>query len=382
MFRFLIVLPAVALIVIALLDAFETIIQPRRVTRRIRFARFYYRAVWAICRQLAQAMKRGKGRESLLAAFGPLSLLGLFVGWVIILICAFGLLDWSLGVNLNGPDHGSSLWTYFYFSGTTFFTLGLGDVTPIGSVGRVLAVIESGLGFGFLAAVISYLPAMSQAYANRERTISLLDARAGSPPSATQLLVRLGRSANLDAADRFLQEWEQWSAELLESQLSFPVLGYYRSQHDNQSWLSTLTCILDTCSLLIANLDQKRSYQAQLTFAMARHAAVDLGLVMFVAPPTHLPERLNAQQKHDLYAALRDAGLTFESTPDADAKLDELRGLYEPFIVALADRLLFTVPRIIDEHPAADNWQRSGWMGRAPGIGQLPSAHDGAGHFG
>jgi hypothetical protein len=382
MLRLLAVLPAVAMIASALLDAFETIIQPRRVTRRVRFARFYYRATWGFFRHVALSMKPGKRREALLAAFGPMSLLGLFIGWVIILILGFGLLDWSLHLGLHGSANGSSLWTYLYFSGITFFTAGYGDVTPAGPFGRALAVTESGLGFGFLAAVISYLPAMSQAYSDRELTINLFDARAGSPPSAAELLVRLGHSGNLALADQFLQEWERWAGELLESQLSYPVLGYYRSQHDNQSWLSTLTCILDACSILIVHQDRKQTYQAQLTFAMARHAAVDLGLVLFVAPPSQIPIRLSDPQKQKLYAALRDAGIAFEATPDADVKLNELRGLYEPFIFALADRLLYSVPNIIDEQPNADNWQRSAWMSRSPGIGRLPSAHDGEEHFG
>src|SRR5262249_39624477 len=128
------------------------------------------------------------------------------------------------------PDN--TLGAYLYFSGTTFFTLGYGDVLPTSPLGRGLGVLEAGLGFGFLAVVISYLPVVYQACSRREITISLLDARAGSPPTAGELLRRLGAARELAAAGPLLAEWERWAAELLESHLSYPVLRYYRSQHD------------------------------------------------------------------------------------------------------------------------------------------------------
>ena len=201
-------------------------------------------------------------------------------------------LHWSLGTGLHGPGDRAGPGTCFYLSGTTFFTLGFGDVTPIEPLGRVLAVAEAGLGFGFLAVVISYLPILYQAFSGREVTISLLDARAGSPPTAAQLLIRLARGRNLAALGRFLEEWERWAAQVLESHLSFPMLGYYRSQHDNQSWLAALTVVLDAWALVLAGVKGADPYQAGLTFAMARHAVVDLAQVYQVPPPGPGPDRL------------------------------------------------------------------------------------------
>src|SRR5262249_5701683 len=154
--------------------------------------------------------------------------------------------------------------------------------------------VEAGLGYGFLAVSISYLPVLYQAFSRREATISLLDARAGSPPTAGELLRRLGAARNVTGLGPcpLLVEWERWACELLETHLSYPVLGYYRSQHDNQSWVAALTCILDTSALLIAGVDGADSYQARLTFAMARHAAVDLALVTQTAPVSPQPDRL------------------------------------------------------------------------------------------
>src|SRR5438034_10489195 len=115
-----------------------------------------------------------------------------------------------------------------------------------------------------------------------------------------------GRS--LASAGPLLAEWERWSAELLESHLSFPVLGYYRSQHENQSWVGALTTILDTSALLIAGVEGPDRYQARLTFAMARHVAVDLALV-FSTRPAPPPDRLPEAELVRLWESLRGAGL-------------------------------------------------------------------------
>jgi hypothetical protein len=379
--RIVLALASVLVIGLVLFDAFEAVVLPRRVTRPYRFTRLFYRAAWWLWRAIALRIAAGKWREAFLSRFGPLSLLALFTTWVALLIIGFGVLQWSLDTGLQTPDASDDLGTYLYLSGTTFFTLGYGDVTPIARVGRVLAVAEAGLGFGFLALVISYLPMLYQAFSRRELTISLLDARAGSPPSASQLLLRAARSGNFALVDPFLAEWERWAAELLESQLSYPVLSYYRSQHDNQSWLAALTTVLDTCALLMAGVKGTDPYQAQLTFAMARHAAVDLALVFQTPPVAPEPDRLSAADLERLRAELRQGGAVPRDGADVDARLTDLRGMYEPFVNALARHLLLALPALVPETVPADNWQRSAWMRRTPGIGSLPVG-DGEDHFG
>jgi hypothetical protein len=375
-------LAGLGLIFLMLVEAFEAIVQPRRVTHPYRYTRFFYRNTWTVWRAVALCLPPGRLREAFLSTFGPLSLLALFITWVIGLIVGFALLQWSLGTALHTtPEDQRDFGSYLYLSGTTFFTLGYGDVTPVGPLGRVLAVAESGLGFGFLALIIGYLPVLFQAFSRREVTISLLDARAGSPPSAAQFLLRLAQACNITAVDAFLAEWERWAAELLESHLSFPVLSYYRSQHDNQSWLAALTAVLDSCALIIAGVRDICPYQAELTFAMARHAAVDLALVFKTAPQAPDPDRLPDAQLLRLREVLREAGLPLREGAEVDAKLAELRGMYEPFVHALGRYFLFTLPPVVPEKPGVDNWQTSAWTRRTPGIGGLPVAGAGDDHF-
>jgi hypothetical protein len=336
-------------------------------------AKIFYRAAWTIWRGVATRLPVGKKRESFLGVFGPLSLLMLFVTWVAGLVLGFGLLHWSLHSAVHGP--GGGFLGYVYLSGCAFFTLGFAELVPGESMTRVLGVIEAGLGFGFLAVIISYLPVLYSAFSKRETAISLLDARAGSPPSAVEFLVRLARFGQLHIADQFFIEWELWSAELLESHLSFPVLSYYRSQHDNQSWLATLTMILDTCSLMMC-LDLRNSLRAQLAYAMARHAAVDLTLVLGAKPVAAevSDDRFPSETRTRVASAFREAGIETGGGSEMEARFRELREAYEPFVMALGNRFLFAIPAIAPKEPSADNWQRSSWMRKTPGIGNLSSS--------
>jgi hypothetical protein len=374
----LVALLSLALIAVVLADGFETMVLPRRVTRSFRTTRYYYRGAWTLWRACGLRLPAGRQREGFLSFFGPLSLLGLFALWITLLILGFGLLHWSLGTALTTPDGNINLRIYLYESGVTFFTLGYSDIMPAGPGGRFLAVLEAGMGLGFLAIIIGYLPVLYQAFSHREGTISLLDARAGSPPTAAQFLLRMAGGCSASAADPFLAEWERWAAELLESHLSFPVLCYYRSQHDNQNWVAALTAVLDICALLIVEGKGCSPHQAQLTFAMARHAAVDLGLVFHTPPQPPEPDRLPAERLARLRALLKEAGRPLPDGPEVDKKLAELRELYEPFVNALARFFVFNLPPILSDKPVVDNWQTSAWARRAPGIGRLPAADE---HF-
>jgi hypothetical protein len=369
-------LGCVVVIFLLLQDGFETMVLPRRVSRAYRWARFYYRHTWELWRFLSRFFPPGKRHDTFLSLFGPLSMLGLFATWALGLIAAFGALHWSLGTLVKAPGDDATLFTYLYFSGVTFFTLGYGDVFAVGWLGRMLSVVEAGTGFSFLAVIIGYVPVLYAAFSRREATISMLDARAGSPPTAAQLLLRYPRGHGVAAANIFLAEWERWAAEVLESHLSFPVLSFYRSQHDNQSWLAAMTMILDTCALLLSMVKGADIYQAQLTFAMARHAVVDIAQVFRTPPQPPEPDRLANGQCERLREVLSAAGLTVREGPDVLAKLADLRGMYEPFLIGLSHYFLLPLPPFVPEKPPVDNWQTSAWMQRTAGIGRLPGAED------
>src|SRR5713101_2488655 len=202
----------VAIFVIVLWDAFEAIILPRRVTRKFRLARVFYKLTWNTWKFATRLIAARKTREMMLSFFGPLSLLVLVGVWAVGLVLSFGLMQYGAGSAVTTAGAQSGFATDIYLSGTTFFTLGLGDVVPRTSLARALVVTEAGFGFGFLAAVIGYLPFIYGSFSKREVNISLLDSRAGTPPTAGELLRRHSYADGQDALRDVLKDWELWSA--------------------------------------------------------------------------------------------------------------------------------------------------------------------------
>ena len=378
--RFIVGLGSVLLILAVFVDAFEAVLLPRRVSHGYRFLKLFYRVSWRSWRVVVGLVSSPKRRATALSLFGPLSLLVLFGTWAAGLIVAFASLHWALETPMKVAGAALEMGDYLYFSGVTFFTLGYGDVTPAGALGKFLAVLETGVGFGFLAMLISYHPVLTQAFSRREVQISLLDARGGSPPTAAQILIRSRHGTSSAGQTADLAAWETWSAELLESCLSFPMLAYYRSQHDNQSWLGALAVILDTCALQICGAGNADPHQARLTFAIARHAAVDLTLVFFITPLPPDPNRLPSESLGQLKGLLQAEGISFPEGAVAESRLAELRRMYEPFLNGLANYFRFRLPEFFPARLTADNWQTSAWMPRTPGILDLPGLERGE-HF-
>jgi ion channel len=359
--RILVAIIGILLIVGILQDAFETIVLPRRISRSIRLTRLFYKATWFGWSAIGRKIRSLNRKEYYLSLYGPLSLIALLVVWAVILVLGFASLQWGFGSAMNAPRNVVNFGTDFYMSGTTFFTLGLGDVTPTSSWARVLTVIETGTGLGFLALVIGYLPVIYQAFSRRESGISLLDAHAGSPPSAGELLRRHSRVQDKDELIEHLHDWERWCAELLESHLSYQVLMYYRSQHEHQSWLATLTTILDVCALITVSIDGAASQSAWFTFAIARHAAVDLAQIFSDKAPTAPIDRLSSADFAQLREFLATTGIALRDAEMGERKLTKLRNMYEPYVYAMSQRLQMPLPRWISEAGAVDDWQASAW---------------------
>jgi len=266
------------------------------------------------------------------------------------------LVFYGLGSPFHDAAMGAGFRSDLYVSGTTIFTLGLGDVTPQTRWARELIILEAGTGFGFLAVVMGYFPVLYSAFSRREVSISLLDARAGSPPTAAELMRRHAYEGGENALAILLVEWERWSAELLESHISYPLLCYFRSQHNNQSWISALTAVLDASALLIASVEGGEARQAQLTFAMARHAMVDLAQIFRLDPKSVVPDRLPHGRYQQLYELLRKHGVKVCLDAHSEERLRDMRLLYEGYAEGLSDYLRMPLPPWISDQPHKDNW--------------------------
>jgi hypothetical protein len=339
-----------------LFDAFQTIILPRRATGRYRLTRIFYIATWKPWKFFARRIRHLRRRETAFSYYGPLSLIFLLMVWAAGMVLGFALIFYALGSPFNDAIQGPGFQSDLYVSGTTIFTLGLGDVTPRSAWAREVIILESGTGLGFLAVVMGYFPVLYSAFSRREVSISLLDARAGSPPTAAELLHRHSYDGGENALSLLLMEWERWSAELLESHISYPLLCYFRSQHTNQSWISALTAVLDTSALLIAGVRGHEARQAQLTFAMARHAMVDLSQIFSLTPVNAAPDRLTRERYEKLYNLLCQSGVSVCRDSLSYERLRDMRALYEGYAFTLSRHLYMPLPPWISDQPHKDNW--------------------------
>ncbi len=357
-------LAGIALLLIILQDAFEVMLLPRRVQRSVRLVRLYFRSIWAVWSRLGARLPAGARRERFLSVFGALSMVLLFAIWASALIVAFALIEWSLQAPAppGGAASGGAASAFseqLYMSGVTFFTLGYGDVVPHSAGARLVAVFEAGTGLGFIAVVIGYLPVLTQLLSRREAHVIQLDGRAGSPPTAGTLLARHAEADGLDKLDEMLRDWEIWGAELLESHLSYPMLAYYRSQHDNQSWLAAMACVMDTCALVLVGVDAIRPLQARMTFTMARQVVIEMARSFHIQPSRYDGgDRLDPAALARLLAVFEEAGVDWAGGPQAEDTLAALRATYEPLLDGLSRYLLLPLPGWTAGDDDADHWER------------------------
>ena len=345
-----------AIVGTVLWDAFETLVLPRTPRRRLRLTRLLYQATWTWWRDCARRLRSHDRRERFLALYGPASVFVLLTFWVFALVIGFALVQWSQREHLANMRGVPTFTDDLYVSATALFALGLSDVAPNGRAGRLLIVAETGSSLLLLSMLFSYIPTVYQSFARRELRITMLDAWAGSPPSATEILSRAAASGSLSQLDTFFADWEYWCSDLLESHLSYPAIGYFRSQHPHQSWVSALGTLLDVATLVKVGIEGVPSWRAHLMFAAARHAAVDLAHVL-ATPPRQHSDRLPPHALALVRSELERAGLRPDRSRAADQELAKLRASYEPYVAALASRLVMPLPSWHAVSRDRDNWQ-------------------------
>jgi hypothetical protein len=344
-----------ALVAIVVADAFQTVIVARHAQKISPLRHMFYRLSWSLFAAAAGCIGSSQHRERCLGIYGPLSLLMLLGFWALGFIVAFAILQWSVGLELDG-----AYWSFasdLYFSAGAFFTLAVGE--PRNILSKYLMVLEAGFGFSFLGLVIGYLPLLYQCFSSRELRILLLDARAGSPPSAAQFLLRRGEDP--ERLEQRLADWEEWALDLLHSHLSYPMLAYYRSQHANQSWLAALTTIMDVSALLMLASEDNLKRQAEFTFAAGRHALVHTASIFRMQPFHSHEDRLPKTELARLCAVLSASATLLRSKRISETELQKLRTMYEPYAKALGTYFLMALPPWIRSGFTSDNWRIASW---------------------
>lgn len=338
-----------ALVLATLIDAFEVVLLPRPVRRQVRLNRYFFQSTWFVWARCAGFWPKGRRREDFIGVYGPLSMVMLFVLWGASLILGFGLMQWALQRFV--PDAGSdALVSQIIVSGDAFFTLGYGDNVPHNALARLLVIVEAGIGFGFIALTIGYLPVLYQHFTRRDLQLIEFAARAGSPPTAGALL-EWHAQADSEALERWLRSWELWASDLIESQAVYPMLAFYRSQHEGHSWLGSLAVVIDLCTLIVAGADDENGPrpQAAATFSALRRVLDETSDSLRVAPLNTVSGRqMNAQAWRLLAPKMQRILPDWGDDAAAMGTVDQLRRTYEPRLEALAAYLMLHLPDWID----------------------------------
>jgi hypothetical protein len=349
------------LVVLMLVEIFIAFLLPRRVKRDPRIVRWVFDFAWRPWRRAARLLP-AQAADTMLGIYGPFGLLLNLVLWVAAMMLGYACLQWAGGSHLGPMRAVVSFGDDFYFSAATMTTDGPASLTAQTTFARIVQVIDSGSGLAVLAIVIGYLPSLYQAFSRREATVSQLDARAGSPPSAGRLLLRSADNEGWPALNRYLGSWEPWVAELMETHLAYPVLAYFRSQHVNQNWLAAICTVLDACTFTIAAAPAGTVDATRFTFAIARHAVADLSYSFHVSPTPPPLERLPAAELGELVSQLRALGVEMGAEPQVIAeRITRIRAFYEPYVNALAERLELAMPPWLAPESPTSNWRTTDW---------------------
>jgi hypothetical protein len=312
-----------AIVILTMSDLFQSVIVPRPVSAR-RPSAIVTRFAWRLVGRLTQGIQNAERREDILGFFAPGLLVVLFILWVVALILGFGAIFYAMRGQLHPVPAG--YWGAVYYAGTSFLTLGYGDVTAVSAAARALSLTAAALGLGTFATVIAFLFTIVGAYQRREAFILALRERTGAPPSGLQLLTALAHLEMLDTIPATFREAETWMSELMETHLAYPPLVYFRSTHDEQSWVGTVGAMLDASSLIVTTVDGGPVGPARLLNRLGRHLVGDFDRFYDVVDDPQ--PGIEREEFVQAYRQLAAAGLALRPLETAWRDFAELRASY------------------------------------------------------
>jgi hypothetical protein len=330
----------IVLVVAVVWDLFETIVVPRPTPGRFRIGRYVVRGSWRIVRAVGRR-RDGRTHDTLLGLFAPAATLALLIVWLSTMIAGYGLILFALRDQLTPSP--SELGTTMYFAASSVLTLGYGDIVAAGPAARIVVVVAAASGLGVVALVVTFLFSLYGSYQRREVKVVTLQAAAGAPPSAVALLKTY---AMLDLVDRLpdlFAEWERWAAEVLDTHVAYPLLGFFRSSHDNLSWISALGTVLDAASLVTTTIRGVPRGEAELFRRVGEHLLEDItnlgfraGVVAHAAEAEAAQPGLDRAAFDEACARLARAGYDLVPADDAWQQFEAARTAYAGRLEAVA----------------------------------------------
>jgi hypothetical protein len=310
------------LLILAYWDLFETVVVPRPTPGWFRISRYIVRGSWRAIRGLRDG-RLSRANDRALGLFAPAVTVAMLATWLLTLIFGFGLIMWGLRDELRPVP--SDLGTALYFAATSLLTIGYGDIVAVEAPARIVMITAAVSGLGAVALVVTFLFSLYGSYQRREVQVVVLQAAAGGPPSAVTLLETYAHLHLVGRLPQLFVDWEQWAVEVLDSHVAYPLLGYFRSSHDNLSWISALGTVLDAASLVLTTIKDVPRGEAKLFKRVGTHLVEDIYNIGFrLGEPTSL-------DRSDFDAAcarLAEAGYTLAAPADAWPAFEAARASY------------------------------------------------------
>lgn len=319
------------LLVLTLWDVFQTVVVPRPTPGRFRIARYVVRGSWEVLRFLARR-RSGATRDQLFGLFGPFSAVLLLAVWIVALVFAYGLILFAVRDQMEPVP--TNLATTVYFAATSLLTLGFGEIVAVGGVARFVVLLAAATGLGVVALVVTFLFSIYGSYQTRELEVIRLQATAGAPPSAVKLLEAFATLQFKDRLPAFFVVWQRWAAEVLDSHVAYPVLTYFRSSHDNLSWISALGTVLDAATLVLTTIRDVPRGDAELLRRIGSHLVEDISNLGFHSGD---PALLSREAFELAYARLQAVGYDLEPIDEAWPRFQAARSNYDARLETMAD---------------------------------------------
>jgi hypothetical protein len=320
----------VFLLALTFWDLFETVVVPRPTPGWFRIARYLVRGSWRVIRTVRDGQRR-RAYDTLLGLFAPAVTVVLLATWLVALILGYGLILWAIRDQLDPVP--TNLGTTIYFAATSLLTIGFGDIVATGTLARAIVTTAAVGGLGAVALVVTFLFSLYGSYQRREVEVVRLQAVAGGPPSAVALLETYAQLDLVDRLPRLFDDWQRWAVEVLDSHIAYPLLGFFRSSHDNLSWISALGSVLDAASLVLTTVEDVPRGEAKLFKRLGTHLVEDIYNLGFEVGETANLERA------DFEAAcyrLRQAGYRLIPDDEAWPRFEAARGTYAARLEAMA----------------------------------------------
>jgi hypothetical protein len=250
--RILVFVIGLGLVLTSLRSAIRILILPRNVNDKI--GRFVFVGMRRLFNLRTRNARSYEERDAIMAMYAPVSLLLLPAVWLVIVLVGYMGIYWSIGAGTMGA--------VFRVSGSSLFTLGFATVDD--GITTLMVFTEAAIGLVLVALLIAYLPTIYSAFQRREAAVTLLEVRAGSPPSAATLIQRYHRLGLLDRLNELWASWEVWFVDIEETHTSLGALAFFRSPQGHRSWITAAGAVLDAAAICASTVDIRRDPQQDL----------------------------------------------------------------------------------------------------------------------